>query len=245
MNVTPLPCAPRRAIVNISEPLTRSDGIPAMDVPKSEIPNPKFGFTRARTAAGSKVAALPPNPDWGAPKARSRIRHNERQQSKVALRYDGRCSHGGSWHDILANRMRMRRATRAIVTAALVVTIGWPVSAVAEKIEAALARAYQGNPQLNAQRAAVRQTDEGVPQALSGYRPTISANATAGKQHIDVQGNIPGLLPGALRLPLNIKDSFDTWSVGVNASQNLLNAQTPKRTRAAESRSSRQGRPCG
>ncbi|MDB5576999.1 MAG: type secretion outer membrane protein TolC family [Bradyrhizobium sp.] len=121
------------------------------------------------------------------------------------------------------------------MTAVLGMTTGWPISAAAEKVEAALARAYQGNPQLNAQRAVVRQTDEGVPQALSGYRPTISANATAGKQHIDAQGNIPGLLPGGASLPLNIKESFDTWSVGVNASQNLLNAQTPKRTRAAES----------
>jgi outer membrane protein len=42
--------------------------------------------------------------------------------------------------------------------AALAMT-GW-LSATAEKIEAALARAYQNNPQLNAQRATVRQTDE-------------------------------------------------------------------------------------
>ena len=44
--------------------------------------------------------------------------------------------------------------------AALAMAYGWPGPATAEKIEAALARAYQNNPQLNAQRATVRQTDE-------------------------------------------------------------------------------------
>src|SRR5712675_1963229 len=44
----------------------------------------------------------------------------------------------------------------------------------ADTIEAALVRAYQNNPQLNAQRASVRATDESVPQALSGYRPKVA-----------------------------------------------------------------------
>ena len=124
----------------------------------------------------------------------------------------------------------------AIMSAAIVMTDGGPGPAAAEAIDAALARAYQTNPQLNAQRATVRQTDEGVPQALSGYRPSISASASAGKQYIDAQANIPGLLPGGASTPINVKEGFNTWSVGVNASQNLFNAQTPNRTRAAESR---------
>ena len=90
--------------------------------------------------------------------------------------------------DVLATRMW--RALRAIMSAAVGMALAdaWPSPAAAEKIEAALARAYQNNPQLNAQRATVRQTDEGVPQALSGYRPTISANASAGKQYIGCAG---------------------------------------------------------
>lgn len=40
--------------------------------------------------------------------------------------------------------------------------------------------AYANNPTLNAQRAALRATDEGVPQALSGYRPTVVGVADAG-----------------------------------------------------------------
>ena len=49
----------------------------------------------------------------------------------------------------------------------------------------------ENNPQLNAQRAIVRQTDEGVPQALSGYRPTFSANASVGRQYTDLKQVIP------------------------------------------------------
>jgi outer membrane protein len=49
-----------------------------------------------------------------------------------------------------------------------------------ESLAEALASAYADNPTLNAQRASLRATDEGVPQALSGYRPTISADASAG-----------------------------------------------------------------
>jgi outer membrane protein len=123
---------------------------------------------------------------------------------------------------------------RAVVTAAALANPVWPHPAAAERIEAALARAYQYNPQLNAQRAVVRQTDEGVPQALSGYRPTINATAGAGKQFIDAKGNIPGLGPGGASLPINTNEAFNTWSVGVTGSQNLFNAQTPSRTRAAE-----------
>lgn len=131
--------------------------------------------------------------------------------------------------------LRMRRAISAIISAVLVAANGWP--AAAETIEVALARAYQNNPQLNAERAAVRQTDEDVPQALSGYRPTINADATAGKQFVDAQAAIPsGLLPGASSTSLSVKGAFDSWSVGVNASQNLLNVQTPNRVRTAETR---------
>ena len=139
-------------------------------------------------------------------------------------------------HDIQAKKIRLRGIVRTM-GAALAMTYGWPGSATAEKIEAALARAYQNNPQLNAQRATVRQTDEGVAQALSGYRPTVSADATAGKGFLDAQASIPtNLLSTPINVPINIRTALDTWSVGVNASQNLFNARTPNRTRAAEAK---------
>src|SRR4030081_3378940 len=46
----------------------------------------------------------------------------------------------------------------------------------AEGLSEALAKAYQTNPQLNAERARQRATDENVPQALAGYPPRITAS---------------------------------------------------------------------
>jgi outer membrane protein len=49
----------------------------------------------------------------------------------------------------------------------------------AQTLKDALSHAYVANPQLNAARAALRATNENVPQALSGQRPSITANADA------------------------------------------------------------------
>ena len=54
----------------------------------------------------------------------------------------------------------------------------WGAEAVS--IAEALAFAYAGNPALRAERARQRATDEAVPQALSGWRPVIVADANAG-----------------------------------------------------------------
>ena len=55
-------------------------------------------------------------------------------------------------------------------------TLAVPVSA--ETLKGALESAYRNNASLNADRAGVRVTNEGVPLAKSGYRPTISATAS-------------------------------------------------------------------
>src|SRR5712691_2814728 len=84
---------------------------------------------------------------------------------------------------------------KVITTAAAVVlllALAGPMPALADTIEAALVRAYQNNPQLNAQRAQVRFTDEGVPQALSGYRPKINLTASTGSQYTEVVGTSGG-----------------------------------------------------
>jgi outer membrane protein len=64
-------------------------------------------------------------------------------------------------------------------TAALLL-VRAPDLAHAETISEALASAYASNPTLQAERARQRATDEGVPQALSGWRPTVSASADGG-----------------------------------------------------------------
>jgi len=53
-------------------------------------------------------------------------------------------------------------------------------SASAETLIEAWQLAYQTNPTIQAQRARLRAIDEGVPQALSGWRPTVSIGAGVG-----------------------------------------------------------------
>ena len=48
----------------------------------------------------------------------------------------------------------------------------------AETLIEAMSMAYQGNPNLLAARSALRAIDEEVPQALSGWRPTLTVNGT-------------------------------------------------------------------
>ena len=95
-------------------------------------------------------------------------------------------------------------------------------------------RAYQNNPQLNAQRAQVRSTDENVPQALSGYRPKVALTASIGTQYSDsqtTQGGTPTQL-----VKTEIAGSNPPRSAGVTVSQTLFNGnQTANRTRGAES----------
>jgi outer membrane protein len=104
----------------------------------------------------------------------------------------------------------------------------------ADTIEAALVRAYQNNPQLNAQRASVRSTDENVPQALSGYRPKVNLTASAGYQYTDTLTTSGGDKNNIVRTDVHGTDP--PRSVGLTVTQTLFNGQqTANKTRAAES----------
>jgi outer membrane protein len=59
----------------------------------------------------------------------------------------------------------------------------------AETLESALAKAYQGNPTLNASRAGVRATDENVAIAQSGYRPQVNLGAQIGVQYLQTRSS--------------------------------------------------------
>ncbi|MDI4231553.1 TolC family outer membrane protein [Bradyrhizobium sp. 31Argb] len=121
--------------------------------------------------------------------------------------------------------MRGVKVVTGAAAAVLLLACMGPTPALADTIEAALVRAYQTNPQLNAQRAFVRSTDENVPQALSGYRPRVSITASGGYQYTDaVSGGVAAHGAQAPR------------AVGATISQTLFNGfQTGNRTRAAES----------
>jgi len=68
-------------------------------------------------------------------------------------------------------------ASSSLVMGLLVLTA--PV-ANAQTLQEALAAAYNNNPTLLAARAELRVVDENVPQALSGWRPTISIGGSTG-----------------------------------------------------------------
>ncbi|MGA3309709.1 MAG: TolC family outer membrane protein [Xanthobacteraceae bacterium] len=125
----------------------------------------------------------------------------------------------------------------ATVLVALALVVAAPPELAAETMESALARAYEGNPQLNAQRAIVRQNDEGVAQALSGYRPTLSATASVARQYTNTTGVIPPIPPGLPNgVSYTIKGYTDPWAVGFTGAQTLFNGeQTANKVRKAES----------
>jgi outer membrane protein len=58
-----------------------------------------------------------------------------------------------------------------------------PLPACAETLYEALALAYTNNPALQAERAKLRSVDEGVPEALANWRPSLSAQVQGGVSH--------------------------------------------------------------
>ncbi len=102
-----------------------------------------------------------------------------------------------------------------------------------EPLESALVHAYQNNPSLNSQRAATRAIDEGVPQALAGYRPRISIVGTGGEQ---TSSTTTKAAAGASLIYSTIAGYNSPASIGGTITQTLYNGfQTANRTRQAES----------
>src|SRR5689334_23187727 len=102
----------------------------------------------------------------------------------------------------------------------------------ADTLPWALVQAYQNNPVLNSQRAALRAQDEAVPQALSGYRPRVAVTASVGNQYQRTLSKTVTAIG-----PVYTGSNFDNTphSVGVTATQTLFNGfQTAHRTRQAE-----------
>src|SRR5712672_3689072 len=133
----------------------------------------------------------------------------------------------------LPGMLGVKAFTGAAVSVLLLACLG-PMPALADTIEAALVRAYQGNPQLNAQRAQVRFTDENVPQALSGYRPRVAVTASAGTQYTDTLSTSGGNANNLVKTGVHGVNA--PRSVGTTISQTVFNGfQTANRTRAAES----------
>ena len=111
----------------------------------------------------------------------------------------------------------------------------------AETISSALARAYETSPELNAQRADTRATDENLPTALSGWRPTVTASADGGllrERYAYPLPNTPAYTDGkmgylshpaggAVQLSQNLFNGFRTQNqVGLAHSQILSSRES-------------------
>ena len=126
------------------------------------------------------------------------------------------------------------RSHHGVAATVLLLAFGNPAPALADTIEAALVRAYRNNPQLNAQRALVRATDENVPQALAGYRPKAAVTASGGYQYTDTNTTGGGTTDSILRREYHGADP--PRSAGLTVTQTLYNGnQNANKTRAAES----------
>lgn len=131
-----------------------------------------------------------------------------------------------------------RTARPAVFAAVALMAFGVDVAHIglahADTLAGALAQAYQNNPQINAQRAIVRATDENVPQALSGYRPRLSVTANAGAQYTDSLSRSTSTTTGQTT-STDSQSTVYPRGVGVTATQTLYNGQqTANRTRQAE-----------
>jgi len=96
-----------------------------------------------------------------------------------------------------------------------------------ETLEEALASTYNTNPQILAERANLRAIDEGVPQALAGWRPTVTFSGSIGAERSE---NTP---PSTANSPAHQSLQPHTYSLTVN--QPIFNGgNTVARTAQAE-----------
>jgi len=130
---------------------------------------------------------------------------------------------------MLRGRRRYQFTFRAGVAFGALVLAG--PAANAETLEQALVLSYQNNPQLNAQRASARATDEGVAIALGGYRPRVTATSSLSEVYLENVTRI-GVPPGFAKTA----GENAVTTVGATGTQTLFNGfQTGNRTRQAES----------
>jgi outer membrane protein len=132
---------------------------------------------------------------------------------------------------------------RAAGLAALLVA-GAPIAGVpaaAQTLTEAFAYAYNNNPQLLAQRAALRATDESVPQALANWRPVVNFTGSAGftrgaltTPQTNVIADIPCTgPPGATCSPANFA-SFVSRQLALQVNQPIYRGgRTEAQTRQA------------
>lgn len=104
----------------------------------------------------------------------------------------------------MTNALRIAGMTAALLAVAS--------PSVGQTLQEALVSAYLTNPQLEAQRAALRAADELVPEALGGWRPTIAITSDATAADIDSSGagGELGTVSGSLILDQSLYNGGET-----------------------------------
>ncbi|WP_131117825.1 TolC family outer membrane protein [Lichenihabitans psoromatis] len=125
------------------------------------------------------------------------------------------------------------RFETTVALSAVLLTVGLSAPASAESLNSFLTKAYVNNPQLNAQRAGTRATDENVPLANSGYLPKVSGTGSVGFTHSDA--GVAGLASGANSSLAGVNDTVPR-GVGLTVTQTVFDGfKTPNSIRQAES----------
>jgi outer membrane protein len=123
--------------------------------------------------------------------------------------------------------------------AAILVPVLAPFPVSADTIFDAMAKAYENNPDLNAARAGLRATDEGVTIAKAGWRPQISAFAQRTTTWYDNVGAQFQIEPRTVENPNGVfDDHYKTYTHqrGLTITQQIFDGfQTLNNVRAAES----------
>ena len=124
-------------------------------------------------------------------------------------------------------------AVRIALVGALTVGLGLPVNA--ETLGDALAKAYTTNPTLLSARATLRATDEGVSQALSGWRPSLSATGTASSKRTETSA-VPSTTTTKPRtMTLSLSQSLFAGGQTVAGTSSAINSVKAQRARLKNS----------
>src|SRR6185437_16326380 len=90
----------------------------------------------------------------------------------------------------------------------------------AQTLTEALSYAYNNNPQLLAQRATLRATDEQVPQALSGWRPSVNFTGQAGYERGAIsQSGRPSAFSNFVERSLDLRVTENIYNGGRTEAQ--------------------------
>lgn len=130
----------------------------------------------------------------------------------------------------------MRKGWLLAGVALFAFTVMIPAQAPAETLEEVLAEAYTTNPTLKSRRARLRAADEAVPQALSNWRPTVSATGDVGRswsRSVSTRAT-PGIVSTGNNRRVT-REAYNVTAIGGTVSQPLYRGgRTVAQTNQAE-----------